>query len=250
MNFVALTIDQGLAVVTMQRGKVNALNEIMVNEVTSLFQDLQAHPEVRAVILTGAGKFFSFGFDIPAFLGHSQDEFALFVNNFCRLYTLMFRYPKPLIAALNGHAIAGGCALALACDYRLMVTGKAKISLNEITFGAPVLAGMAAMLDYWVGARQAQKVLFSGAMYSAEAARDLGLVDQVVAETELANAAREIAGDFARKDAAAFAALKRLLRQPLIEAWQKQEPDSLREFLNIWYSPATREQLMKIEIRS
>ncbi len=250
MNFVDLTLEQGIAKVTLQHGKVNALNEPMVDELQGIFDDLKTNLQVRAVVVTGAGKFFSFGFDIPGLLGYSQAEFDVFIKKFCQLYAMMFTYPKPLVAALNGHTIAGGCALAITCDYRLMVSGKAKISLNEITLGVPVLAGMAAMLTYWVGDRAAQAILFRGAMYSAEAAREMGLVDQVAAEAELIAAAHQVAAEFAQKDAAAFAGMKRVLRQPVVEAWQKQESESRRQFLDLWYSPATREKLEQIEIRN
>jgi len=101
----------------------------------------------------------------------------------------MFIYPKPIIAALNGHTIAGGCMLALACDFRLMVPGKAKISLNEIGFGSSVFAGATEMLRFWVGSAMATEVLYSGAMYPANEAFRLGLVQEVISEENLSGRA-------------------------------------------------------------
>ena len=108
MEFVHLSANDGIAEVTLQRGKVNALNEQVVEEMAACFRSLAADPEIKAVIFTANGSFFSFGFDIPEFLGYSRESFSVFLKNFTDLYSYLFTYPKPLVAALNGHAIAGG----------------------------------------------------------------------------------------------------------------------------------------------
>ncbi|MGD9037280.1 MAG: enoyl-CoA hydratase/isomerase family protein, partial [Syntrophobacterales bacterium] len=138
MNTVFSTKNDGIAIVSLQRGKVNALNEPMVEKLQNSLQELEKDENITSVILTGSGKFFSFGFDVPEFLNYSKSDFIRFLEKFTNFYTYLFLFPKPIVAALNGHTIAGGCMLATACDFRLMVTGKARISLNEITFGAPV----------------------------------------------------------------------------------------------------------------
>ena len=138
--------------------------------------------------------------------------------------------------------------LATACDFRLMVTGKAKISLNEITFGSAVLAGSVEMLKYCVGSRNAQSILYSGAMYSAEEAFQLGLVDQVSSEDTLKEDARKVAQEFAQKDSSAFRCTKHLLRQPAAEEMIKREKDAILEFVDIWYSEQTWENLKAIKI--
>ena len=138
--------------------------------------------------------------------------------------------------------------LATACDFRLMVTGKARISLNEITFGAPVLAGSVEMLKYCAGSRNAQSILYSGAMYSAEEAFQLGLVDQVSSEDALAEDARKVAQELAQKDSSAFRSIKHLLRKPAVEEMIKREKDAILEFVDIWYSEQTWENLKGIKI--
>ena len=126
MSFVREQHQAGIATLTLSRGKVNALNEPMVEEIHRSFENMGKDPDVKAVILTGEGKFFSFGFDIPEFLGFPRESFARYLKKFTDLLTYMFVFPKPVVAALNGHAVAGGCMLATTCDYRLMVSGKAK----------------------------------------------------------------------------------------------------------------------------
>ena len=250
MSLVLATKEKGIATVTLQRGKVNALNEPMVEEIFDSFGNLGRDTEVKSIIFTGAGKFFSFGFDVPEFMKYSKKDFISFMEKFTNLYTYLFQFPKPIVAALNGHTIAGGCMLATACDFRIMATGKGKISLNEITFGAPVFAGSAEMLRFCVGSRNAQSILYSGAMYSAEEAFGLGLVDQVSSEDALLDDAVKVAQELAEKDSSAFTIIKKLLRKAVAEEMVKHEKDYILEFADIWYSENTWEKLKKIKIHS
>lgn len=248
MSYIHVSRDGEIATVTLSRGKVNALNEPMVEEITTSFEDLATDNQVKSIIFTGSGKFFSFGFDVPELLSYPKNDFIRYLEKFTSLYTALFCFPKPVVAALNGHTIAGGCMLATACDFRLMVTGKARISLNEITFGAPVPAGTLEMLKYCVGSRNAQSIVYSGAMYSGEEAFQLGLVDQVSSEDSLAEDARKIAQELAQKDSSAFKSIKHLLRKPVAEQMIKREKDAILEFVDIWYSEQTWENLKEIEI--
>jgi enoyl-CoA hydratase len=247
MSFVEVQLHSGIATVFLQRGKVNALNPAVVEELSATFRTLQSDTEIRAVVLTGRGKFFSFGFDIPEFLSYSREEFTHYLTSFTTLYRDLFMYPKPLVAALNGHAIAGGCMIALACDSAIMQEG-AKISLNEIGFGSSVFAGSTEMLQFRTGPR-ASEVLYSGAMYSPADAREIGLVAEVVAAEALLGRAREIAGELAAKRPAAFASIKSLLRKPVADAMATREAASIREFVDIWYSEPTWTNLRSITIR-
>ena len=250
LSFVSLSITDGIAEARLKRGKVNALNERVIDETAGCLQSLAADPDIRALILTGDGSFFSFGFDIPEFLSHSKESFSSFLKRFTGLYTYLFTYPKPVVAALNGHAVAGGCMLALACDYRIMVSGKAKISLNEIAFGSSVFAGSVAMLKFLVGGKNAQAALYDGTMYPAEMALHLGMIDQVSSQEKLLEDAREVAKRMGGKDAAAFRSIKGLLRAPVAQEMVKEEEASVQEFVRIWYSENTWKNLHEIRIHS
>jgi enoyl-CoA hydratase/carnithine racemase len=250
MRHVHVSTDDHLAQVALARGKVNALNEEVVDELAVCFSRLARDPDVRSIVLTGSGKFFSFGFDIPAFLDHSREAFLAYLRKFASLYRDLFAHPKPVVAALNGHAVAGGCMLALACDARIMAAGKGKVGLNEIAFGSSLFAGSVEMLRYCVGDRNAGRIASSGAMYPPEEALSLGLLDRVVADADLVPAARELAREYGRKDPAAFRSIKALLRRPALEEMARREDASLQEFVEIWYSDRTRENLRKIEIHA
>lgn len=228
----------------ISRGKVNALNEEVVLELKDTFRTLAADEAVRAVIITGQGKFFSFGSDIPEFMHYSKEDFTTYVTRYTELYTDLFLFPKPVGAALNGHTVAGGCMLVTACDVRLMVGGRAKTGLNEITFGSTVFAGGVEMLAYWVGRKNAQHVLFTGSLFSAE-----GLVDRVTSEADLASEATKMAQDLAEKAPQAFASTKMLLRKPVVDAFKTRESQSIEEMVDIWYSESTREKMKGIVIR-
>jgi Delta3-Delta2-enoyl-CoA isomerase len=250
MSFVVSSKSDGIATVRIERGKVNALNGSVISELHDVFRGLETDESVRSVILTGTGRFFSFGFDIPEFLSYSKGEFEQYLDAFTGFYRYLFGFPKPVVAALNGHTVAGGCMMAIACDHRLMVDGKAKIALNEIGFGSSVFAGSTAILVYCIGSKKAQDVLYSGRMYSAREALQIGLLDEAVQEELLAARALEVAREYAGRDSAAFAGIKDLLRGPVCEQIALRETASIKEFVDIWYSEKTWENLQKITIRS
>ena len=237
------------AVLTLHRGKVNALNGAVVAEFQGRLEELAADDSVGAVVLTGRGKFFSFGLDVPELYSMSKQDFAGFLRAFTHLYTTLFVYPKPVIAALNGHAIAGGCMMAIACDRRLMAEGRAKMALNEITFGSTVFAGSVEMLRASVGQRNAEEVLLSGAMFDPHRALAIGLLDAVVPAGDLMDLALEEARVMADRSGPAFMNMRKLLRGHIAEIMRDREGESIAEFVDIWYSDATREQLRQIGIR-
>ncbi|MBN2098294.1 MAG: enoyl-CoA hydratase/isomerase family protein [Dehalococcoidia bacterium] len=248
MEFVQLQKHDGIATLTLARGKVNAINGPVVDQMTERLKSLEHDPEANSIVLTGAGKFFSFGFDVPEFLSFEKPQFDRFLTAFTDLHTYLFLYPKPVVAALNGHAVAGGCMLALACDYRVMVMGKGKISLNELTFGASVFAGITEMLRFAVGSANAAKVLYSGSMYSAEEAKTIGLIDEAATEQDLMDAASKMASSLGSKYPPAFTGVKSLLRKTIAEDIMRRQADSIWEFVDIWYSEHTWANLKNIKI--
>ncbi len=248
MNYILTSQKDGIVTLTLNRGKVNALNETLVEELHGVLTNFTKDNNVKSIIITGQGNFFTFGFDIPEILSYSKEDFIRYLTKFTDLYTYIFLYPKPIISALNGHTIAGGCMMALACDYRIMVSGKARITLNEIGFGSSVFAGCVEMLRFCVGSRIATKIVYSGTMYSAEEAKELGLIDKVTTDEKLVSTARKIAVDLGGKPKNAFLSIKLLLRTSVAEEMKRKEEKSVKEFADIWYSKSTWENLKKIKI--
>lgn len=250
MEFVNTMIDDGIATVALNRGKVNAINETVADELTACFKELADNPDVQAVIFTGNGKFFTFGFDIPEFLNYPKNDFVRYLTKFTDLYTYLFLYPKPVVAALNGHTIAGGCMLAISCDYRMMVPGKPKISLNEINFGSSLFAGSVEIMKFLIGHKNAERAVISGDMYSPDEALQIGLIDQIVPPEDLMAEAQKKARELAEKDGAAFKSIKYLVRKSLADEMIRKEKDSISEFVDIWYSENTWQKLQDKQIRS
>ena len=250
MQYVNNISDSQTAIIELARGKVNAINDDIVKELRQILQQIEHEDGIKAVILTGRGSFFSFGFDIPHFMNYSKDAFKNYLLDFTALYRYMFLYPKPIIAAINGHAIAGGCMLVTTCDYRIMVTGKAKISLNEITFGASLFSGSVEILKHCTGQRNAEVVAGTGKMFTAEEAKELGLVDEVVTLENLLSRADEIAIEYGGRTGPAYRGIKKLVRGPLTATMEADDAQSIDDFIEIWYSDSMRKRLEQIKIHS
>ncbi|MCK5127414.1 MAG: enoyl-CoA hydratase/isomerase family protein [candidate division Zixibacteria bacterium] len=248
MKFIYKSMSNSIVTVTLSRGKVNAINEEVIDELHETFLTIEKDDSINAVILTGTGSFFSFGFDIPHFYDYPPEKFRVFIEKFTAFYTYLFLYPKPVIAAINGHAVAGGCMLCNSCDYRVIAEGKAKVALNELAFGATVFAGSVAILKAVTGYKNAERILFTGYMFDNEQSLKHKLVNEVIASEELLFRAHRKAEKYGNKYDPAFASIKRLLREPIVESYREREKLSIDEFLEIWYSDVLRENLKTIQI--
>jgi len=249
MSHLELQHADGVATVCMSRGKVNALDGELVAELRSTFRELAERDDTAGAVLTGRGAFFSFGLDVPLLYDLTPGAFTAFLRDFTALYTELFAFPKPLVAAINGHAVAGGCMLALAADLRLMAEGAGRIGLNEASFGSSLFAGSVEMLRLVVGDPAAAQVALTGALYEAGAAAELGLVDALWPADQLLSAARSRALALGHGHLAAFRSIKSLLRGRVLDTMRATEAASIEEFVSIWYSPPTRTELQKIQIR-
>lgn len=249
MSLIDVKIDEKIATITLNRPKVNALNEPLIDELRAAFDNIENDNDINAVILRGKGSFFSFGFDVPGFMSYPKDSFERYVFSYSELIKKIFMFPKPVVAALNGHTVAGGCILALACDFRIMVSGKAKIAMNEITFGSTLFTSAVEMLRYAAGSKSSQDIVYSGKMLSAEEAFSLGLIDKSANEDDFISIVAKTAQYFAAKDLVAFNSIKKLLKLETIKKIDEEEKDTISEFVDIWYSESMRENLKKIEIR-
>jgi len=211
MDFQNLLLDKGdgIATVTVNRPKaLNALNEETLKELLCCFEGLEIDTDVKAVILTGAGeKAFVAGADI-AFMKEmdavAARSFALLGQ---KVMNTIEHLSKPVIAAVGGFALGGGCELALACDIRL-AGDNARFGQPEVNLG--VIPGFAGTqrLPRLIGKGRAKELLFTGDMIDAAEAFRLGLANRVVPRAELAAAARELAAKIAGKGSIAIALCK------------------------------------------
>jgi enoyl-CoA hydratase len=208
-NNLLLETSDGIATVTINRPKaLNALNEETIKELDCCFAGLESDPSVRVVILTGAGeKAFVAGADI-SFMANLEAvaarKFALLAQ---KVLNGIERMSKPVIAAVNGFALGGGCELAMACDIRL-ASDNAKFGQPEVNLGVtPGFAGTQ-RLPRLVGKGRAKEILFTGDMVSAEEAFRIGLANRVTSLEELLPSARKMAQKIAAKGPVAVALCK------------------------------------------
>ena len=266
MDFVQWSVQEGIADVRLERAPVNAIDDRVVEELSACFRWIAEDAQVRGTVLSGSGKFFSFGFDIPRFLGDSKEAFSSFLTRFTTLYRDLFSHPKPLAGVktvqvdptvvpkadkVKEEYAANQVADILRNTLKNsnFEIGEAPIGLNEIGFGSSVFAGSVRILIFLLGERRAQEILYGARLYSAGETLDLGLIDAVAEEAALRPAAHQLARTLATRDPAAFRSLKTLLRKPAIDEMIAREPESIREFVEIWYSERTWKNLQEIKIR-
>jgi enoyl-CoA hydratase len=177
--FISYSLNEGIAVVTIDRPPVNALNPELVHELTKTFQELSANDSIRSAILTGKGKAFVAGADVTRFpeMGRKQGvEFALAVT---QMHRKIEEFDWPVIAAINGYALGGGCELAMACDIRI-ASGSAVFGQPEVCLGLIPGAGGTQRLPRLIPTGLAKMLLFAGDEIDAHKAKQIGLVDLVV----------------------------------------------------------------------
>jgi enoyl-CoA hydratase len=206
-NNLILEKEDELAIVKINRPPVNALNSEVVTEIHQMFDELEKDDQVKVIILTGEGKAFVAGADISEMVDFGPEGGAEFSKKGQAAFDKIENTPKPVIAAINGFALGGGCEIAMACDIRIAVEG-AKLGQPEVNLG--VIPGFAGTqrLPRLVGKGKAKELIFTGNMITAEEAEQIGLVNQVLTAEELMNTAKEMAKTIASKGPAAVRAAK------------------------------------------
>jgi len=214
-GFIRVAVEDRFAVLTIDRPPVNALNSEVIAELTRAFEALAARKDVGAIVLTGAGeKAFVAGADIAEMAGKSGLEMRRFSEAGGRLAEAIARAPQPVIAAINGYALGGGCELALACDLRI-ASERAKIGQPEVNLGIPPGFGGTQRLTRLVGAGWASEMIFTGDAIDAATAERIGLVNRVVPAGQLLEEAKGLARKIVEKGPRAVALSKAAIHQAL-----------------------------------
>ncbi len=168
------------------------------------------------MLLTGTGSIFSAGVDLFRVLAGGEEYLAGFLPALARALSTLFTFPRPVVAALNGHAIAGGCILACACDFKVMATGRGRIGVPELRVGVPFPAIALEILRFAVPRQHLQGLTYTGRTFTPEEALERGLVDELVAPEGLRARALAAARELAAVPAATFELTKRQLRDPAV----------------------------------
>ncbi len=228
-----------VAILRIEHGKANAFDLELCIEIESALEGLG--PEIRAVVLTGTASIFSAGLDLRRLLAEDADYVDDLVPRFDALLRRVLSLPIPVVASINGHAIAGGCILAAACDHRLMVDDESlRIGVTELLVGVPfpVLA-LETVREVVAGPRLWDLVLSARTLNPREAL-DMGLVDDLLPRETILSSAHAAAQRLGSIPAAAFAATKRQLRQPLFDRVGRTTEGFDPEIRRIWKSEEAR----------
>jgi enoyl-CoA hydratase/carnithine racemase len=194
-EFVRLEVEDGVGTIRLDRPKMNALNIQVQEEIREAAAEATARTDVKAVIVYGGERVFAAGADIKEMQAMSYTDMVERSGPLMSSISAVARIPKPVIAAITGYALGGGCELALACDFRV-VADDAKLGQPEILLGVIPGAGGTQRLSRLVGASRAKEIIFSGRFVDAQEALAIGLADKVVPATDVYTASREWASTF------------------------------------------------------
>ena len=225
-----------VAILRIEHGKVNAIDLELLTAVGAQVEELAAEPP-SGVVLTGTGSNFSAGLDLVRFLGEDESYVRQLLPALHGALLGLFTLPRPVIAAINGHAIAGGFVLACACDHRIVADGPAKLGVTELPVGVPFPTAPLEMVRTVVGTRRARELVYSGRLFSAEEGLRMGFTDELVAPEELLDRAVEVARRWGAAPASSFAATKRQLQAPTLERVERHGPRFEPDVAQIWGDP-------------
>lgn len=231
------TIHQaGIETLLLEHGKVNAFDLELCRDLNTAFAE--ASGRSGPLVVTGAGSTFSAGVDLFRVVNGGRAYIEAFLPALSEVFLRVFTLPRPVVAAINGHAIAGGCILACACDYRLMAEGKARIGLPELAVGVPFPASAIELMRSVTDPVRLHEFLFLGRTYEPGDAIAAGLVNEVVPAERLADRASEVARDLGACPATSYRITKNLLRGPAAARIREAERDH-RELIDAWASEET-----------
>jgi len=204
---VNLEVSEGVGTIRLDRPPMNALDVATQDRLKELAEEATRRADVRAVIVYGGEKVFAAGADIKEMQNMDHTAMVLRARDLQESFTAVARIPKPVVAAITGYALGGGCELALCADYRIAAEN-AKLGQPEILLGLIPGAGGTQRLARLIGPSKAKDLIFTGRMVKADEALTLGLVDRVVPADEVYSAAHEWAAKLAQGPAIALRAAK------------------------------------------
>ena len=238
MSDVRSETRDGVAVLTLDRKPANAFSPPLVEELGRALKDAE---DADAVVLASANpRIFSAGWDLPMLLEFDRQRMASFVSAYCELVRAIFVFERPIVAALSGHAIAGGLIAAAAADERILADARAEVGLSEVLLGVPVPACLLEIFRHLLGPRAMERLAATGENLGSQRAREIGLVDDSAPGEEVLGRAVERARFLAGRPRSAYSEIKLRSRaaalarfdqarsgDPFLERWFREEAQAL-----------------------
>ena len=250
MKYLSIEELSGFLVVSMDRGKVNALEMEIVQEIRRVFTEHCDNDQVKGIILTGKPGYFSAGLDLIQLYDYDEEQIKDFFTAFGRMHIELVQFPKPFICAINGHSPAGGTVIAVAADYRFMCAdNKYKIGLNEVSLNIQITNNLINAYNFWLGKKQSYQNIIEGKLLTSTEALNQGLVDQIAPMDEVLSLAKSKMKRIIQADPQILKTTKLKLRKDWIERLEDGVEEELEELLKIWWRPDIR-MIMKMYIES
>lgn len=244
MALVRLEYHERVSVLRLNREVTNAINLTLVNALAEKLREMRKNQNVQGVVITSSNdKFFSIGFDIPELIGLSKDAFREFYHSFNQLCLDLYTFSKPTIAAITGHAVAGGCILTLCCDYRFIAKGKKLMGLNEVKLGVPIPYPADRILHQLVGNRNARDIVDSGEFFPPERLQEMAVVDEVLPLERVLPASIEKVKLLGAMPHRGFEQIKQNRTEKIAEQIKNDLSEKENTFIDCWYSQDTHQRL-------
>jgi enoyl-CoA hydratase len=238
-------LDDGILTLRLAHGKASALD---VELLEALGRELQDMGGARAIVLTGTGSILSAGVDLFRILDGGAayvDRFYPLLSTFVRV---LFTLPIPVVAAVNGHAIAGGGVMTLAADYKVMAEGNGRIGVPEMLVGVPFPASALEVVRFAVSPDRVQALMYTGRSLAPAEALAYGLVDELAAPDALLARAREVAAQLAGLQPEVFRMTKQRVRAETV-ARMDAAAEYDRDAIALWSAPATHDRIREYMAR-
>jgi enoyl-CoA hydratase/carnithine racemase len=231
--------------IRLARPPVNALNPALLSALAEAFSPAQLRG-VEGVVLSGGPKVFSGGLDVPHLLGLDRAGLTAAWSGFFATARAIAHCPVPVVAAIGGHSPAGGCVLALCCDYRVMARGAYRIGLNETQVGLVVPDAIQVLMRRVVGPHRAERLMVAGAMVEAEQALAYGLVDELTDADHVATRGLHWLGEITALPREAMLKTRKIARADLHAALDGFNDDELDGFIDRWFAKSTQDALQAL----
>jgi enoyl-CoA hydratase len=232
-------------VIRLDRPPVNALDADTLHELADRL-DAARSAAVASIVLTGTGSVFSAGADLVRVLEADAADVDAGIDALSRAFEALFVFPRPVVAAVNGHALAGGAILTCCCDYRIMSSAAGTIGAVELRAGVPFPAWALEVLRHAVNNHHLQEVVFTGRAYTPDDALTKGLIDEVVPEAELMARALQMADELAAVPPVTYSLMKEALRRPAIDAAVRGTSATDDQIKAAWGSGEVQDAIRKL----
>lgn len=244
MEFLQIEKKKDYVIARLNRGKVNALNLAMVEEIRSAFQSFANDDSVRGVLLSGKPKYFSAGLDLIELMQYDKEKMRQFFIAFGSMHLELARFEKPFVCAVTGHSPAGGTVIAIAADYRVMADEERfTIGLNEMAVNIQITSNLVTAYSHWIGKTKANEFVLEGKLLTPSEALSAGLVNATCPVEKVETKAESQLKKYLTAHPEIFQRTKAMLRQDWLGSIGNRSEEELKIVEDIWWNPEVRMRL-------